>query len=86
MTTEQTQKLKETLKKVPIDLLKNEVRRRRDEERLKNSRMCQPCRDYGKRTPGCQACYEMHKTYCRNSARIKRGIPLDAPLQTRAKK
>jgi len=86
MTTEQTQKLKETLKKVPIDLLKNEVRRRRDEERLKNCKMCQPCREYGKRMPGCPACYEIHKTYCRNRERIKRGIPLDAPLQTRAKK
>lgn len=86
MTEEQIIKLREVLRKVPLELLQKEIKRRQDEYRLRNSKMCKPCLEYGKRIPGCKECYEIHKTYCRNRARIKRGIPIDAPLQTRAKK
>lgn len=85
MTPEQTQKLKEALKKVPTELLRKEIQRRHDAARHTNSKMCQACKDNGKRIPKCPTCYERHKIECRNRERIKRGIPIDAPLQTRAK-
>jgi hypothetical protein len=86
MTEEQTQKLKEILKRVPTDLLRKEIKRRNDSARIIGTKLCQTCKDNGKRIPDCPTCYERHKVACRNRERIKRGIPVDAPLQTRAKK
>lgn len=80
MTPKQHESLKQILKRVPIDLLKKEIKRRYDLARSsRQSKMgvCSLCHQNVSRTNNCPGCNLARKLYYRNRYRQKHNISID---------